>query len=117
MSVKKSIFVRLHAKPGKEEQLAGFLAGALPLANAEAQTVHWFALRFDAHTFGVFDTFADDAGRDAHLHGQIAAALMKHAEELLSEAPKIEKVGICWPPKARSHLTIFALPFPCRDPT
>lgn len=92
--VRLSLFVRLHAKPGKEEELGAFLASALPLANQEAGTVHWFALRFDAKTFGVFDTFAAEAGREAHLTGPIAAALMAKAGELLAEPPKIEKVDL-----------------------
>jgi len=91
---KNGIFVRLHAKPGMEKELAGFLAGALPLANAEAGTLNWFAIQFDASTFGIFDTFADDKGRDVHLNGPIAAALMANAAKLLSTAPVIEKVNV-----------------------
>lgn len=91
---KLAIFVRLHAKPGQETVLADFLAGALPLANAESGTTSWFALRFDAFTFGIFDTFNDDAGRQAHLTGPIAAALMANAEALLSQPPKIEMVDL-----------------------
>ena len=87
--VKLALFVRLEAKPGKESAVAEFLAGALPLANAEAKTTAWFALRFGPSTFGVFDAFADEAGREAHLNGQIAAALMANASTLLREAPII----------------------------
>lgn len=92
--VRLALFVRLHAKPGKEEELGAFLAGALPLANQEPGTVHWYALRFDAKTYGVFDTFGGEAGREAHLAGPIAAALMAKASELLAEPPKIEKVDL-----------------------
>ena len=92
--VKLALFVRLEAKPGKEAAVAEFLAGALPLANAESGTTAWFALRFGPSTFGVFDAFADEAGRDAHLGGRIAEALMANAAELLAEAPKIEKVDL-----------------------
>ena len=92
--VKLALFVRLEAKPGKETAVADFLASALPLANAEAGTTAWFALRFGPSTFGVFDAFADEAGRQAHLQGAIAAALMANAAALLSEAPKIEKVEL-----------------------
>jgi len=92
--VKLALFVRLEAKPGQEDAVADFLAGALPLANAEAGTTAWFALRFGPSIFGVFDAFADEAGRQAHLEGKIAAALMANAEALLSEPPKIERVDL-----------------------
>lgn len=91
---KLGLFVRLHAKPGMEKELAGFLAEALPLANAEAGTLNWFAIQFDNTTFGIFDSFADDAGRDAHLNGPIAAALMANAAKLLAQSPVIEKVNV-----------------------
>ena len=91
--VKLALFVRLEAKPGKESAVADFLAGALPLANAEARTTAWFALKFGPSTFGVFDAFADETGRQAHLEGPIAA-LMANAAALLSEPPKIEKVEL-----------------------
>jgi len=92
--VKLALFVRLEAKPGKEAAVADFLAGALPLANAESGTTAWFALKFGPSTFGVFDAFADETGRQAHLTGPIAAALMANAAALLAEAPKIEKVDL-----------------------
>ncbi|ODS74869.1 MAG: antibiotic biosynthesis monooxygenase, partial [Acidovorax sp. SCN 65-28] len=88
------LFVRLEAKPGQEAALADFLASALPLANAESGTTAWFALKFGPSTFGVFDAFADEAGRQAHLNGQIAAALMANAATLLSSPPNIEKVEL-----------------------
>ncbi|RZL67282.1 MAG: antibiotic biosynthesis monooxygenase [Variovorax sp.] len=89
-----ALFVRLEAKPGQEAAVASFLAGALPLANAEAGTTAWFALQFGPSTFGVFDAFADEAGREAHLQGPIAAALMANAETLLSSPPVIEKIDL-----------------------
>ena len=92
--MKLALFARLEAKPGKEAAVADFLAGALPLANAESRTVAWFALKFGPSTFGVFDAFVDEAGRQAHLTGPIAAALMANAASLLSEPPKIEKVEL-----------------------
>jgi len=88
--VKVGLFVKLHAKPGKEAEVGGLLEGALALANQEAGTIVWFAVRFGPSTFGVFDAFADDAGRKAHLGGRIAAALMAKAGELLAEPPNIE---------------------------
>lgn len=91
---KLAIVARLVAKPGKEEEVAAFLSSALPLAQAEAKTLTWFALRFSKSEFGIFDTFADESGRDAHLSGPIASALMAKASELLSEPPRIEKVDV-----------------------
>jgi quinol monooxygenase YgiN len=92
--VKVALLVRLEAKPGKEAAVEKFLAGALPLANQEAATPVWFALRLGPSTFGIFDAFADDAGRQAHLSGPIAAALMANAAELLAKAPQIEQVDL-----------------------
>jgi quinol monooxygenase YgiN len=92
--VRVGLVVRLVAKSGKEEEVATFLAGALPLAQAEALTVTWYALRADKSTFYIVDSFAENAGRDAHLGGPIAAALMAKAGELLAELPKIEKVDV-----------------------
>jgi quinol monooxygenase YgiN len=92
--VKVAILAKMKAKPGKEATVEAFLKGALELANAEAGTTVWFALKLDASTFGIFDAFPDDAARDAHLSGPIAAALMANAAELLSELPSIEKVEV-----------------------
>jgi quinol monooxygenase YgiN len=92
--VKLALFVSLEAQPGKEAALESFLAGALPLANAETGTTAWFALKFGPSTFGVFDAFGDESGRQAHLDGPIAAALMANAATLLSAPPKIQKVDI-----------------------
>jgi quinol monooxygenase YgiN len=92
--VKTGILATLKAKPGKESEVEAFLKSALPLANQEAGTIVWFALRLDASTFGIFDAFADEAGREAHLSGPIAAALMAKWKDLLAEPPKIEKVNV-----------------------
>jgi quinol monooxygenase YgiN len=92
--VKVALLVRLEAKPGKEKDLEDFLKSALPLANQESFTPVWFALKIGPSTFGIFDAFADDSGRQSHLTGQIAAALMAKAGELLNEAPRIEKVDV-----------------------
>jgi quinol monooxygenase YgiN len=92
--VKVALFVRLKAKPGKENEVASFLAGALPLAQAEKTTPLWFALKLGPSEFGIFDAFADEAGRKAHLTGPIAKALMSKASELLSEPPNIEQVEL-----------------------
>ena len=89
-----ALLVRMEAKPGKEDEVEEFLRSALPLAQAEPATTVWFALRIGKSTFGVFDAFADDAGRQSHLSGQIAAALMAKAPELFSAPPVIEKVDL-----------------------
>jgi quinol monooxygenase YgiN len=92
--VRVALFVRLQAKPGKEADVARFLESGLALANQEATTPIWFALRLGPATFGIFDAFADDEGRKAHLAGPIATALMAKAPELLAEAPQIEQVDV-----------------------
>ncbi len=89
-----ALLVRLTAKPGKEQAVADFLAGALPLAEQENGTLRWYALQIDAVTFGIFDTFAGEDGRKAHLDGPIAAALMEHADALLAAPPQIEFVSL-----------------------
>ncbi len=92
--VKVGLLVRLSAKPGKEQVVADFLAGALPLAQAEPATVTWFAIKISANEFGIFDAFPDDTGRKAHLNGPIAAALMANAADLLAVPPVIEQVEV-----------------------
>lgn len=94
LEVNVALLARLEAKPGKEETVANFLSGALPLAQAEPATITWYALRLGPSTFGIFDTFPNDAGRQAHLSGPIAAALMANAAELLSQPPTIEMVEL-----------------------
>jgi quinol monooxygenase YgiN len=91
---KVGLFVRLEAKPGKEKEVAEFLAGALPLAEAEQYTVSWYAVKLGPSTFAIFDTFHDNSGRQQHLSGQIAAALMAKAPDLLLSPPSIEKADI-----------------------
>jgi len=85
------LFVRLDAKPGKEAALEEFLKGALPLARAETGTPVWYALKFGPSSFAIFDAFETEDGRAAHLNGPIAAALMKHADELLAKPVVIER--------------------------
>ena len=88
------LFVRLEAKPGKEEEVAAFLKQALQMANEEATTLLWFSLRLGPSTFAVFDAFHDDSGRQRHLSGPIAKALMANAPDLLAVPPSIEKTEI-----------------------
>jgi quinol monooxygenase YgiN len=86
--------VRLEARPGKEREVEALLRGALPLAQAEPATTVWFALRLGPSTFGIFDAFPDESGRQAHLTGPIAAALMAQAANLLAEPPAIERADV-----------------------
>ncbi len=88
------LLVSLEAKAGSEDDLASFLAGALPLVREEPETTAWFAARLGPTRFAIFDTFPGESGRDAHLAGQVAAALMQQAPELLAQAPTIEQVDI-----------------------
>ena len=88
------LFVRLEAKPGKEKDLAAFLKQGLQLANQEATTPLWFALRLGPSTFAVFDAFHDESGRQAHLNGPIAKALMAQAPTLLATPPAIERTEV-----------------------
>jgi quinol monooxygenase YgiN len=92
--VKLALLVRLEAKPGKEKELEALLANALPLAQNEPGTIHWFALRIGPSTYGIFDTFEKEEGRQAHLNGPIAAALVTRAPELLAKPPIIEQVEL-----------------------
>ena len=88
------LFARLEAKPGKEEEVAAFLMQGLQLANQETTTPVWFALRLGPTTFAIFDAFHDDAGRQSHLTGPIAKALMAQASTLLAAPPVIERVDV-----------------------
>jgi quinol monooxygenase YgiN len=89
-----ALFVRLEAKPGKENEVAKFLDAGLAMAKQEPTTPLWFALRLGPSTFGVFDAFADEHGRQTHLNGPIAQALMAKAPELFTRAPTIEPVEV-----------------------
>ena len=92
--VKLALLARMEAKPGKAEEAATFLRSALPLAQEESGTSVWFAWRIGASTFGIFDAFPDESGRQAHLSGQIAAALMAKAPDLFVDTPNIEKLDV-----------------------
>lgn len=96
----KGLAVKLVAKPGKEAEVEAFLNAGLDLVNDEPLTCTWYAVKFSKNTFGIFDTFAADEGRDAHLNGKVAEALMAKAAELLAEPPKIEKIDILAAKKA-----------------
>jgi quinol monooxygenase YgiN len=89
-ALRVGLFARLEAKPGKDSELLAFLQKGLEMANAETTTPLWFAVRFGPATFAIFDAFADDAGRRAHLEGPIAKALMAQASALLAKPPVIK---------------------------
>ena len=89
-----ALLVRLEAKPGKEADVERFLQSGLSVVQGEPATITWYALKLGPSTFGIFDTFPDEAGRQAHLSGQVAAALMAQAPELFAEPPAIEKVEL-----------------------
>jgi quinol monooxygenase YgiN len=92
--LKVALFVRLEAKAGKENEVAQFLKAGLAMANQETTTPLWFALQLGPSTFGIFDAFADESGRQAHLTGPIAQALMAKAPELFAKPPAIEQVDV-----------------------
>jgi quinol monooxygenase YgiN len=91
-----ALYVPLRAKPGKEEEVADFLRSAVPLVNAEPATISWFAIKEGPSRFAIFDTFDDEAGREAHLRGKIAAALTEKAKagDLFENTPEIHKIEI-----------------------
>jgi quinol monooxygenase YgiN len=92
--IKHALFVRLEAKPGKEKEVAQFLQAGVGMAQQEGGTPVWFALQLGPSTFGVFDAFHDEAGRQAHLNGAIAQALGANAPKLLAQAPSIERIDV-----------------------
>jgi quinol monooxygenase YgiN len=87
-------FVRMEAKPGKETEVESFLRGGLSIVQGEPATTVWFAIRLGPSTFGIFDAFPDEDGRQAHLTGRVAAALMAKAPELFAQPPTIEKADV-----------------------
>ncbi|MDR3746828.1 MAG: antibiotic biosynthesis monooxygenase [Acidobacteriota bacterium] len=89
-----ALLALLDAKAGKEKELEEFLKSALPLAQQEPGTTSWYALKLGPGRFGIFDTFKNEDGRNAHLTGPIAKALMAKADELLAKPPQIEKVEL-----------------------
>ncbi|HKO13171.1 MAG TPA: antibiotic biosynthesis monooxygenase [Acidobacteriaceae bacterium] len=92
--VQYALYGSLKAKPGKEAEVEAFLRQGAELARKETGTVTWYAIREDDGQYGIFDTFNDEAGREAHLNGEIAKALMARADELLREPPKIHKIQV-----------------------
>jgi quinol monooxygenase YgiN len=92
-AVTKGLLVRIEARPGREADVEDFLNQGLSLVMEEPKTTAWFAIRLDGPTFGIFDVFPDESGREAHLSGQVAQALMENAGEMFSE-PTIERLDV-----------------------
>lgn len=88
------LLVTVEAKPGKEADVAAFLRDAQSLAMQEPATTAWFAIQLSDSTFGIFDVFPDDAGRQTHLSGPIGQALSQRADELFAKPPSIEQLDI-----------------------
>ena len=93
-TVTVGLLIRLEAKPGKEADVESFLNAGLPMVQEEPATAAWFGIRLGPSTFGIFDVFPDESGRQAHLSGQVGTALMERADELFSEPPAIEQIDI-----------------------
>ena len=91
---KFALWAQLEAKPGKEQEVEEFLKSAQPLAEREQATTAWYAVKIGPSTFGIFDTFLDEKGRDAHLTGEIAKALFARASELFLKQPEVHKIAI-----------------------
>jgi len=89
-----AIWAQLEAKPGKENDVEQFLKSAQPLAEHEAGTISWYAIKMGPGKYGIFDTFADESGRNAHLNGEVAKALFAKAEDLFAKPPEIAKPEI-----------------------
>lgn len=92
--VKFALLVTMDAKPGKEAEVEAFLRSGQPLVENEPGTIAWFGVRMGPSTFGIFDVFRDEAGREAHLSGLVAAALMEKAPDLFASSPRIDKLDV-----------------------
>jgi len=93
-NVTVALLAQVEARPGKEAEVADFLRSALAIVQGEPETTAWFAIQMGPSTFGIFDVFPDDSGRQAHLSGQVAAALMARADELFTQAPNIQQIDV-----------------------
>ncbi len=91
---KFALWAQLEAKPGKEQEVEEFLKSAQPMAVKESGTTTWYALKIGPSQYGIFDTFADEKAREAHMNGEIAKALFSKAKELFTKEPEIDKPTI-----------------------
>ncbi len=89
-----ALYVQLEAKPGKEQEVASFLSGARTMVSDEPDTTAWFAIRMGPRTFGIFDAFANERGREAHLQGKLATQIRSKAPELFVKTPEIQRVEV-----------------------
>jgi quinol monooxygenase YgiN len=89
-----ALYVQLEAKPGKEQEVASFLSSARSMVDDEPDTTAWFAIRMGPRTFGIFDAFANERGRDAHLQGKVAKELMSKAPQLFTKTPEIQRIDV-----------------------
>jgi quinol monooxygenase YgiN len=94
MAVKLGVLARLEAKGGQSEALAAFLEKGREIAAAEEGTVTWYAFRLGENSFGIFDTFEDESGREAHINGEIPQALAQVGPDLLAADPDIQLVEV-----------------------
>ena len=93
-AVRVALLLRLEAKPGKEAEVADFLKSGLSMVQQEPATIAWFGLQIGPSTFGIFDAFPDEEGRQAHLAGKVAAALQERGDDLFAAPPTIEQVDV-----------------------
>jgi len=103
---KLALLITIQAKPGKESDVESFLKSGLELVQQEPKTNHWFAFKTADGNYGIFDTFDDESGRDAHLNGKVAEALMAKSDELFSAEPKIEKVELIAIKEIEHHVAV-----------
>jgi quinol monooxygenase YgiN len=94
MMTQHALYVQLEAKPGKEQEVASFLSGARSMVSDEPDTTAWFAIKMGPRTFGIFDAFANERGRDAHLQGKLATQIRAKTPELFAKAPEIQRVEV-----------------------
>lgn len=91
---KFAIWSYMKVKPGKEQEVEEFLKYAHSLIEQEPGTTTFYALKIGPSTYGTFDTFTDEAARDAHANGLVAKALLAKVEELFTQPPEIVQTTI-----------------------
>jgi quinol monooxygenase YgiN len=101
----RGLIVTMEAQAGKEQEVERFLTGAQALVEEEPGTVAWFAVRLGPTTFGIFDVFDDDSGREAHLNGRVAEALFGQADSLFASAPSVQKLDVLADKLPTTHTT------------
>jgi quinol monooxygenase YgiN len=94
MMTQHALYVQLEAKPGKEQEVASFLSSARTMVGDEPETTAWFAIKMGPRTFGIFDAFANERGREAHLQGKLATQIRAKAPELFAKMPEMQRVEV-----------------------